>query len=103
VMSGMIIFGIAYSLKKGYSHFVTQFDQDQQSIHNIIEEHRETQKAMSQEMKKRDREMHAYVEKSIHETFAYLNKEQPLPEDHVAEKQNDAANHGNKLKITGEE
>ena len=91
VIREIILLEFVHSLQKVYSKFVTQFDEDQQSIHRIIEEHHEKQIAMSKEMDKRDREFHEYVDKSLNDTLAFLNKERPTV-DHkpITEEKNNA-------------
>lgn len=94
----IIFLEFVHSLQKVYSQFVTQFNDDQQSIHRIIEEHHEKQIAMSKEMDKRDREFHEYVDKSLNDTLAFLNKERTSPDKHSLSKKEDVAknNHINK-------
>jgi hypothetical protein len=101
VIREIIFLEFVHSLHKVYSQFVTQFNDDQQSIHRIIEEHHEKQIAMSKEMDKRDREFHEYVDRSINDTLAFLNKERPSADHQPTTEEKEDAVKNDRLKKSG--
>jgi hypothetical protein len=71
------------TFKQTFFHFVTQFDQDQKTIHNIIEDNFKRHKEMEREMDEKSKEFHHFVNQSMYKTFAYLNKDtNPSPMVH---------------------
>ncbi len=75
-----------HSFKNVYSQFTTQFDQDQKSIHNVIQENIKRHKEMEKEMDERSEKFHQYVDSTLNSRLAYLQG------NHSAEKTQETSN-----------
>ena len=76
ILREIVFFEFVRAFKNTYSQFVTQFNQDQKTIHNIIEDNFKKQKDMQREMDAKTQAFHDYVDKSMNQTLAYLNNDQ---------------------------
>lgn len=61
-----------HSFKNVYSQFTTQFDQDQKTIHNIIQDNFKKQQEMDKEMDKRSEAFHRHVDSMLNSRLSYL-------------------------------
>jgi len=90
ILREIFFFEFVRAFKNTYSQFVTQFDQDQNRIHNIIEDNFKKQQAMQKEMDERTKNFHDYVDKSMNQTLNYLNNGKQFSEQ-VQQKNNQRA------------
>src|SRR5580658_2736273 len=81
IVREIIFFEFVHSFKNVYSQFVTQFNQDQQSIHQVIEDSFKKHKEMEKEMDRRSAAFHNYVDKSFNNILSnFEDKSAPHPE-----------------------
>jgi hypothetical protein len=81
ILHEILFLEFVHEFKKTYAQFTTQFIQDQNRIHNIIEENYKKQQAMQKEMDEKTKHFHDYVDKSLNKTLNYLNDDKSAKRD----------------------
>jgi hypothetical protein len=74
IMREIIFWGFVHTFKSAYSTFVTQFDKDQQSIHNVIENAFKEQEKWAKDFDKYSEEFHKEVEEGFRKHAEFMNK-----------------------------
>lgn len=76
----IVFWGFVRSFNTDYAKFITQFEQDQQRIHNIIDDGYQKQMKMWSETEKRDKEFDEKFNKQFQKDVDMVLKDKQIPQ-----------------------